>query len=179
MGMPLIVNTVQVVSALSAPITVNLSHSPMAFDLRPGETFEITERTPPEGYIEIVFDSYEGRPILWIHGWEFGETELSVRGVRQDVPPCIRNNKPDFRLKGRPPGRAEVVPAAGLFVCDERTQGDNRIDVEDSGTVTSYLNPPKQPIWYSGTGIDGNPPKLVLHDDAVRVVGAYGHIFEG
>ncbi|RSN66008.1 hypothetical protein DMH01_06660 [Amycolatopsis sp. WAC 04182] len=124
----------------------------------------------------MVFDAYEGRPILWVHGWEFGETDLSVDGVRQDVPPCIRNNKPDFRLKGWPSGRSEIAPAAGLFICDERAVGDNRIDVEDSGTVSSHVNPPKQPIWYSGTGVDGGPPELVLHDDGLRVIGAHGHV---
>ncbi|WP_143202426.1 hypothetical protein [Amycolatopsis sp. CB00013] len=176
MSMSSIVNTVQVVSALSAPITVRLSHCPMAFDLKPGELFDVTERTPPGGYVEIVFDSYEGRPILWVHGWEFGDTEISVNGVSQDVPPCTRNNKPDFRLKGWPAGRPEAAPAAGVYVCDERTEGDNRIDIEDSGVVTSYVNPPKQPMWYSGAGIDGAPPKLVLHDDGVRIIGAHGHV---
>lgn len=171
-----IVNKVQVVSALSAPITVSLSHCPMAFGLQPGESFEVTERTPPEGYIEIVFDSYEGRPILWIHGWEFGDTEISVNGVRQDVPPYTRNSQPEFRLKGWPSGRTETVPTVGLFVSDERTQDNNRIDVEDVGTARPHLNPPKQPIWYSGTGIDGGAPKLVLHDDGLRIIGAHGHV---
>lgn len=175
-SMSSIVNTVQVASALSAAITVRLSHCTMAFELEPDESFEVTERTPPGGYVEIIFDTYEGRPILWVHGWEFGDTEISVNGVRRNVPPCSRNNQPDFRLKGWPSGRPEAAPSAGIYVCDERTEGANRIDVDDSGVATSYLSPPKQPIWYSGTGIDGSPPKLVLHDDGVRIIGAHGHV---
>ncbi|MFC3455488.1 hypothetical protein [Amycolatopsis speibonae] len=171
-----IVNSVQVVSALSNPVTVSLSHCPMAFDLQPEGSFEVAERTPQGGYIEVVFDSYEGRPILWVHGWEFGDTEISVNGVPQAVPPCIRNKQPEHRLKGWPAGRPEADPAAGLFVSDERTEGNNRIDVEDSGTMTSHVNPPKQLIWYSGAGVNGGSPKLVLHDDGLRIIGAHGHV---
>ncbi|MEV7550400.1 hypothetical protein AB0N89_12315 [Amycolatopsis sp. NPDC089917] len=171
-----IVNTVKVVSALATPVTVSFSHCPMVFDLQPEGSFEVTEKTPPEGYIEAVFDSYEGRPILWVHGWESGETEISINGVSQDVPLCTRNNQPDFRLKGWPDGRPEAPAVTGLFVSDERTEGDNRIDVEDSGTVTSHANPPKQPIWYSGASINGGPPTLILHDDGLRIIGAHSQV---
>ncbi|EMD24698.1 hypothetical protein [Amycolatopsis azurea] len=171
-----ILNTVQVTSALTAQTTVSFSHCAMTFELHPGDSFEVTERTPPDGYLEIVFDAHEGRPILWLHGWESGDTELSVNGVRKELPPCIRNDQPSFRLKGWPAGAASSGTTAGLYVSDARTQARNLVEVEDSGTTTSYSAPPGLLIWYSGTGVDGNPPRLVLHDDVLRIVGSNSHV---
>ncbi|MFF0146023.1 hypothetical protein [Amycolatopsis sulphurea] len=171
------VNALRIINALTLPVPLAFGLPPnRRVDLTPGDWAEIKETTPVDGYLEISVDSIEGTSI-WVHEWESGTTEVSLNGSPHPFAPAVRNNNPELRQRGWPAGSAQTMSSSssvGLLLDDSRLDG-TLLRVEHQGGTKTYRASGRTPIWYSGIGIEGTPPKLFVEPDGLRIVASESH----
>ncbi|WP_147397467.1 hypothetical protein [Amycolatopsis panacis] len=172
------VNALRIINALTLPVPLAFGLPPnRRVDLMPEDWVEIRETVPVDGYLEISVDDIEGSSI-WVHEWESGVTEVLLNGSPRLFAPAVRNNNPELRQRGWPTGDIRTTSSGisvGLLLDDGRS-GVTRLRVEQQGETKTYTGSGRTPIWYSGIGFEGTPPKLFVEPDGLRIVASEGHV---